>query len=329
MSSSFSSANASPVVPASGEAKQGARPSSVKASPAPSRRVQQVKRAARGYLFILPALIFYVMFELWPIIQTVWYSFYNWNGIDASTWVGLRNYVRVFTDPELFSSIGHAFYLIIFFSIIPVCLGLVIAALIKDVRSQVGKGFAQVCLFLPRVIPGAAAAVAWTWMLADNGTVNQMLKAVGAGSLAHTWLGDQSTSLNAVGIIGCWLQLGFCIVLLLSGIGAIDQSLYEAASLDGAGWWRQLFAITIPGLRGQISVCFTMTIVAALASFDVVFMSTQGGPGTSTMVPGVQVYRLAFQQSRVGLASALAVVLMVLVLLVVGPLQRLIEGKKE
>ncbi|WP_240951050.1 MULTISPECIES: carbohydrate ABC transporter permease [Bifidobacterium] len=269
------------------------------------------------------------MFELWPIIQTVWYSFYNWNGIDASTWVGFGNYIRVFTDSELFSSIGHAFYLIIFFSIIPVGLGLIIAALIKDVKSQMGKGFAQVCLFLPRVIPGAAAAVAWTWMLADNGTVNQMLKAVHLGGFAHTWLGDQSTALNAVGVIGCWLQLGFCIVLLLSGIGAIDQSLYEAASLDGAGWWRQLFAITIPGLRGQISVCFTMTIVAALASFDVVFMSTQGGPGTSTMVPGVQVYRLAFQQSRVGLASALAVVLMVMVLLVVGPLQRLIEGKKE
>lgn len=282
-----------------------------------------------GYLFLAPALIFYAVFELWPIIQTAWYSFYDWNGIDASTFIGIDNYIKVFTDPKLIGSIGHAFFLIIFFSILPIVLGLITAALIKDIKHKAASTFAQVCLFLPRVIPGAAAGVAWTWMLADGGTVNQILRGLGLDGATHTWLGDQATALSAVGIIGFWLQLGFCIVLLLSGIGAIDVSLYEAASLDGAGWWRQLFAITIPGLRGQLSVCLTMTVVAALASFDVVFMSTQGGPGYSTMVPGVQVYQLAFTQSRVGLASALAIVLMVLVLLVVGPLQRLVQGKGE
>lgn len=282
-----------------------------------------------GYLFLTPALIFYAVFELWPIIQTAWYSFYDWNGIDASTFVGIDNYIKVFTAPKLIGSIGHAFFLIIFFSILPIVLGLITAALIKDIKHKAASTFAQVCLFLPRVIPGAAAGVAWTWMLADDGTVNQILRGLGLDGATHTWLGDQATALSAVGIIGFWLQLGFCIVLLLSGIGAIDVSLYEAASLDGAGWWRQLFAITIPGLRGQLSVCLTMTVVAALASFDVVFMSTQGGPGYSTMVPGVQVYQLAFTQSRVGLASALAIVLMVLVLLVVGPLQRLVQGKGE
>ena len=282
-----------------------------------------------GYLFLAPALIFYAVFELWPIIQTAWYSFYDWNGIDASTFVGIDNYIKAFTDPKLIGSIGHAFFLIIFFSILPIVLGLITAALIKDIKHKAASTFAQVCLFLPRVIPGAAAGVAWTWMLADDGTVNQILRGLGLDGATHTWLGDQATALSAVGIIGFWLQLGFCIVLLLSGIGAIDVSLYEAASLDGAGWWRQLFAITIPGLRGQLSVCLTMTVVAALASFDVVFMSTQGGPGYSTMVPGVQVYQLAFTQSRVGLASALAIVLMVLVLLVVGPLQRLVQGKGE
>ena len=277
-------------------------------------------------LFLLPALLFYAVFELWPIVQTIWYSLYDWNGIDESTFVGLGNYKTVFTDPDLYGSILHSFYLIIFFSIIPIMFGLIIAVLVKDMKSKMGRGFAQVCLFLPRVIPGAG--VAWTWMLADKGTVNQLLRAIGLGDVAHVWLGDQSTSLNAVGVIGFWLQLGFCVVLLLSGIGGIDQSLYEAASLDGAGWWRQLFHITLPGLRGQIGVCLTMTIISALASFDVVYMSTQGGPGTSTMVPGVQVYRLAFTQQSVGLASALAVALMVLVLLVVGPLQRLVNGKK-
>lgn len=294
----------------------------------PSKTKRPLPLGAISLLFLLPALLFYAVFELWPIVQTIWYSLYDWNGIDESTFVGLDNYKTVFTDPDLYGSILHSFYLIIFFSIAPIVIGLIIAVLIKDMKSKAGRGFAQVCLFLPRVIPGAAAGVAWTWMLADKGTVNQILRAIGLGDVAHVWLGDQSTSLSAVGVIGFWLQLGFCVVLLLSGIGGIDQSLYEAASLDGAGWWRQLFHITLPGLRGQIGVCLTMTIISALASFDVVYMSTQGGPGTSTMVPGVQVYRLAFTQQSVGLASALAVALMVLVLLVVGPLQRLVNGKK-
>ena len=294
----------------------------------PSKAQRPMSLGAISLLFLLPALLFYAVFELWPIVQTIWYSLYDWNGIDESTFVGLGNYKTVFTDPDLYGSILHSFYLIIFFSIIPIMFGLIIAVLVKDMKSKMGRGFAQVCLFLPRVIPGAAAGVAWTWMLADKGTVNQLLRAIGLGDVAHVWLGDQSTSLNAVGVIGFWLQLGFCVVLLLSGIGGIDQSLYEAASLDGAGWWRQLFHITLPGLRGQIGVCLTMPIISALASFDVVYMSTQGGPGTSTMVPGVQVYRLAFTQQSVGLASALAVALMVLVLLVVGPLQRLVNGKK-
>lgn len=282
-----------------------------------------------GWLFLLPGLAFYLVFVFWPILQTAWYSFYSWNGVDASTWVGLDNFIRVFSDPVLRGSIGHSFYLIIFFALIPVVLGIILASLIRDVQNKTASTVAQVCMFLPRVIPGAAAGVAWSWMLAQDGIVNQMLKAIGLGSHATAWLGNQSTALNAVGVIGFWLQLGFCIVLLSAGIGSINKSLYEAASIDGAGWWSQLWHITLPGLRGQIAICLTMTIVAALASFDVVFMATQGGPGYSTMVPGVMVYRLAFTQNKVGLASALALVLMALVLLVVGPLQRLVQGGRE
>ena len=120
---------------------------------------------AISLLFLLPALLFYAVFELWPIVQTIWYSLYDWNGIDESTFVGLGNYKTVFTDPDLYGSILHSFYLIIFFSIIPIVFGLIIAVLVKDMKSKMGRGFAQVCLFLPRVIPGAAAGVAWTLSL--------------------------------------------------------------------------------------------------------------------------------------------------------------------
>ena len=125
-----------------------------------------------------------------------------------------------------------------------------------------------------------------------------------------------------MGVIGTWLGLGFCTILLISGIGKIDVSIYEAARLDGAGFFETFRAVTLPGLRQEIGVCVTVTIISALASFDIVFMSTQGGPGNATMVPGVMIYQLGFTESRIGLASALAVVLTALILVVILPIQR-------
>ncbi|HEY0117968.1 MAG TPA: sugar ABC transporter permease [Cellulomonas sp.] len=281
-----------------------------------------------NWLFLVPVIAFYGTFVLRPLASTLQYSFYDWNGIDAASWVGLDNYATVMTDPQLRSSIVHAFILILFFSFLPVLTGLVTAVLVRDIRSRVFGPIARTVLFLPQVIPGAAAATAWVWMYSDSGAVNQILRALGLDSWARSWLGEQSSALPAVGIIGFWLATGLCTVLLQAGIGKIDVSLYEAVRLDGAGWFRELWTITLPGLRQEIGVALTITIISALASFDVVFMSTQGGPGYSTMVPGVEIYRLAFTQSRVGLASALAIVLLLLVLAIVGPLQRAFQEKR-
>jgi raffinose/stachyose/melibiose transport system permease protein len=275
-----------------------------------------------GWLFALPALIMFVVFELYPVLTSVQYSFYDWDGIGPSTWAGLDNYRRVFTEPQLVASIMHAFILIIFFTIIPVLMALLVASIVREIRSQFAGGVARTLMFLPQIIPGAAAAIAWTWMYSPNGAVNQLLGGLGLDSLQKSWLGDFTWALPAVGIIGTWLATGLCTLLLLAGIGKIDESLYEAARLDGAGRFAQFRAITLPGLRSEIGVCVTITIIAALASFDVVFMSTQGGPGYSTTVPGVQVYQLAFTENRVGASSALAIVLSLLVLAVILPIQR-------
>lgn len=280
-----------------------------------------------GWLFALPALVAYATFVLAPLASTFQYSFYDWDGIGASTWVGFDNYIRVFTDPDLVVAILHAFFFIIFFSLVPVTGGLVIAALIRDVRSRMVSTTARTLLFLPQIIPAAGAAVAWTWIYSENGPLNELLRTVGLGELARPWLGDFDWALAAVGVIGTWLALGLCTVLLLAGIGKIDVALYEAARLDGAGWFRELRSVTLPGLRAELGVCVTITTIAALASFDAVFLSTQGGPGKSTTVPGVEIYLLGFTQNRVGLASALAIVLMLLVLLIVGPLQRVFRER--
>ncbi|MER7245758.1 sugar ABC transporter permease [Kribbella sp. NPDC000426] len=268
-----------------------------------------------------PALSVYAFFVLRPLVLTVQYSLYRWNGIGRSTWVGFGNYVQVFTDRDLFRSIVNAFELIVFFSVVPVLLGLVIAATIRRIAASRLALVARTVLFLPQVIPLVAAGIAWSWLLSSTGVVNQILRAVGLGGVTRAWLGDFSYALPAVGAIGAWVLLGLCTLLLLAGMSKIDVSLYEAARLDGAGPVREFFAITVPSLRQELGVCITVTVIAALASFDIVYISTQGGPGNTTMVPGLEIYYLAFSQREVGLASALAVVLMILVLICVAPIQ--------
>jgi raffinose/stachyose/melibiose transport system permease protein len=274
-------------------------------------------------VWLLPALAMYVLFGIYPLIQTIRYSFWNWDGIGKPTSAGLSNYGKIFSQPELLSSIVHAFVLIIFFSVFPIIIGLIAATLMRELRAGAFSTTARTVLFIPQIVPLVGAGIAWTWMYSTNGVVNQALRAVGLGSLAQPWLGNFSTALPAVGLIGTWVNLGLCTLLLVSGIGKIEPSLYEAATLDGAGRFRQLRSVTMPGLRREILVCVTVTVIVALNSFDVIFVSTQGGPGYQTLVPGLAIYNLSFLQQQVGLASALAVFLAVLVLAVILPLQRL------
>lgn len=307
-------------------AAQAARPGR---SPRRPGRAAFLPRRWAGWLFALPALAFYGFFNLRAILQSIQYSFYDWNGIGTSTFVGFQNYVDVFTRPELLRPLANAFYLIIFFTIIPVLFGLIAAATMRTMEGRFSGALARTLLFLPQIIPGAAAAVAWSWMYSTHGVINQVLRAVGLESLTRAWLGDFDFALSAVGFIGTWLSTGLCTLLLISGIGKIDTALYEAARLDGAHAIQQFFNVTVPGLRRELGVCVTVTIISALASFDVVYLATQGGPGGTTMVPGVQVYLLAFNDARLGAACALAVVLAILIVAIIVPLQRLFQDRES
>jgi raffinose/stachyose/melibiose transport system permease protein len=271
----------------------------------------------------------YGLFVLQPLALTVQYSLYRWDGVGPATWVGLSNYVTVLSEPRLLETLFNAFRLVLFFSLIPVGLGLVTAGVIQRVaRGRLGT-VSRTILFLPQVIPLVAAGIIWGRLLSLPGLVNQTLSAIGLGDTTRAWLGDFDTALPAVGIIGIWVLLGFCTVLLLTGMAKIDAALYESARLDGAGWFAEFKAITVPSLRNEIGVCLTVTVIAALAAFDIVYVSTGGGPGGATAVPGIQIYILAFLERQVGLASALAVVLVVLVLLVILPIQRLTRGAES
>ncbi|MCG5460565.1 sugar ABC transporter permease [Micromonospora sp. NPDC053740] len=311
-----------------GSAPTGRDDRRARPTPARAHRFRWARAAGTGWLYVLPALVMYAVFVLRPLVLTLQYSLYDWNGIGVARWVGLDNYLTVFTDSDLLKIIGNAIVLIVFFSFIPVALGLLVASMVRRITTGAFGTVVRTILFLPQVIPLVAAGIAWSWLLSSNGLVNQALRAVGLGGVARAWLGDFDTALPAVGVIGAWVLLGLCTILLVTGMSKIDPALYEAARLDGAGPVREFLAVTLPSLRQEIGVCLTVTIIAALASFDIVYISTSGGPGLQTTVPGLEIYRLAFSQRQVGLASALAVVLMLLVLACVLPIQRLSRGEK-
>jgi len=298
-----------------------------------SRRIFRPRKIRRedvvGWLFVLPALIMYTVFVIVPFISTIQYSFFKWNGVSPATWVGLRNYANIFQVPNLIGTVINAFWLVVWFSVIPVGLGLIVASVIHRVATGRLGTISRTVLFLPQVIPLVAAGIIWGWLLALPGLINQSLKAFGLGALTRAWLGDFDTALPAVGMVGIWVLLGFCIVLLLTGMTKVDPSLYESARLDGAGWFTEFTAVTVPLLRYEIGVCLTVTVVAALAAFDIIWVTTAGGPGSSTSVPGVQIYILGFTQRAIGPASALAVMLMALVVLVIIPIQYLTKEKKQ
>jgi len=294
------------------------------------RRTPRLLRGVRretivGWLFVLPALGFYAVFVLQPLALSFQYSFYDWNGVGVATWVGIDNYLKVFADDELLGTIFNSFKLIVFFSFIPVSVGLVTASVIRRAATGGFGTVSRTVLFLPQVIPLVAAGIMWNWVLAKSGMVNQLLAGIGLESVTRAWLGDFDWALPAVGMIGIWVLLGLTTLLLLTGMTKIDPALYEAARIDGASAWREFISITVPGVRNEIAVCLTVTVIAALAAFDVIYISTNGGPGLATMVPGLKIYILSFVGRDVGVASALAMVLVVLVLIVISPIQRIIR----
>lgn len=288
------------------------------------RRFRRDRRGWTALLYVLPAAIFYCTFTIAPWVHSVWLSFWSWDGIGAATWTGVENYARVFTDERLVVALRNGLGFIIFYTVLPVILGLVTAAIIAARRRR-GSGVIRTALFLPQILPLVAVGVVWRYLYSVDGPINQLLAAIGLGDAARAWLGDFTWAYPAVGLIGTWVTTGLCVMLMLSGIQKIDSSLYEAAKLDRCGPIRQFWHITVPGVRAEVVVAITVTLISALASFDIVYVTTGGGPGDQTIVPGVLIYKLVFTSNEVGLACALATVLSAVILmfvLVIGRIGR-------
>ena len=284
-------------------------------TPPPPGRSRSRRRWWVPLGFLLPAAVLYGAFMLFPIGRAAQISMYEWDGLGVGTFTGLSNYLAVVQEPTLRAAFGHALVLIVFYSIIPLAIGLVLAATLH--RGNVrGLSFFRTVVFLPQVVAMVVVAVAWRQIYAPNGLLNSGLRAVGLDALARPWLGDYTFALPAVGFIGTWVSMGLVTVLLLAGMAQIPTEQYEAARLDGAGVVREFFTITLPSVRAQIAVALTLTIIAALKTFDLVYVTTSGGPGGSTTVPSYEVYRHAFQLGEVGMAAAVGITLTALIFLI-------------
>jgi raffinose/stachyose/melibiose transport system permease protein len=278
---------------------------------------------------VLPAFLVYAVFLLWPLIRGFWFSLYEWDGVGVGTWAGLSNYAETFTDPSLRAAFGHALILIVFYAIIPCCLAFVLVAVISRTRIR-GLAVFRTLLFLPQVVAMVAVAVAWQWVYSPDGPVNDVLRVLhrlGLPDWTRGWLGDFTFALPAVGLVGTWVMVGLAMVLFLAGVQKIPRELYEAARIDGAGPVREFFAVTLPGLRRELGVALTLTCVQALRNFDLVYVTTKGGPGEATKVPAYEVYNRTFNTGEVGLACAIGVTLAVLIFALTAGIARLAEGR--
>ncbi|MEP9381520.1 sugar ABC transporter permease [Nocardioides sp. KR10-350] len=296
---------------------------SAAAKPTRSRTSYEPRKVA--YLYLAPALVVFAAFLLWPLLHAVYLSLYEWDGIGLGTWVGLGNYKDVLTQPELREPFLHSLVLIVFFSVVPICLGLLLAWTM--VRSQVrGGSVFRTAVFLPQVVAMVVVAIAWDRIYSPTGSINHVLSWLLPGTVTHAWLGEPSTALVCVGLVGSWVGTGLCMVLFLAGLSKVPRELYEAATLDGAGSLRQFFAIGLPHVRGELAVALTLTIVAALRTFDLVYVMTSGGPGTSTRVPSYEVYRWSLEDGKVGYGVTIALLLTAVILLITVLVNRVAEG---
>ena len=274
-------------------------------------------RHRRGYyVYLLPGAIGFLLIVLVPQIANFVLSFTAWKGVGTPRWIGTQNYERLIGDDQFWGSMIHTLLFIISMTIIPVLIGLVLAALLFDyVRDQFGErvsSFFRAGFYLPQILPVTTAGVLWGWILNPVGVANMILNAIGLGPLAQNWIGDATFALPAVSLMIVWIQVGYCLVVFMAGLSRIDPSLYEAAQLDGAGWWQRLFSITVPMLAPEIFVVVLTTVIAALKVFAPVFVLTAGGPDNATLVPSYLTYYHFFTTQRVGYAAAIAVVQMVL-----------------
>ncbi len=275
------------------------------------------------YLFLLAAVGLLLLLTYLPAANMLWYSLTDWDGLDLDKqFVGLDNYVEVFTNPQIFSVFGVSLYYFVG-SFLQMAIALYFAALLSY-RTRFSNFFRGI-LFFPYLINGVAIGFVFLYLFQPGGTLDTVLSWVGLSDPPH-WLGDPAIANYSLAATSVWRYTGLNYVLFLGAIQSIPGELYEAAEIDGANRWQQFWALTFPGIRRIIGLSFIPAIAGSLSVFEVPFIMTGGANGTSTFV--IQTLQTAFNFRQVGLASAMAIVLLVIVLVVTFVQRKLFPDEK-
>ncbi|CAH0118977.1 Lactose transport system permease protein LacF [Paenibacillus sp. CECT 9249] len=282
---------------------------SSKASSAYVRRNRLV-----GYGFLLPNLIGFAVFILFPVLASFFMSFTDWNGFGQMKFTGFANYIRLWSDETFRISFVNS--LIMTFVTVPVTLFLAILAAVALNKGVKGLKLFRTAMFLPHITATIAVAVIWQLLFNPTmGPINSFLRAVGIEQ-PPGWFASADWALVSVIIVNIWHSVGYYMVLYLAGLQGIPSDLYEAAEIDGAGKASQFRNITLPMLSPVIFFTVIIGIINSFKVFDMVFVLTQGGPGRATHVLVFDIYNTAFQRYQYGYASAMAYVLFILILII-------------
>ncbi|MGH2474880.1 MAG: carbohydrate ABC transporter permease, partial [Candidatus Limnocylindrales bacterium] len=269
---------------------------------------------------LAPALALYALFVLYPIVQSMRYSLYDWNGLESlDDFVGLDNFRRAFSDPRFRDALKHN-AIIIVLSIgvqIPFALGL--AALLNS--KLPARGLVRTLFFAPYVLSEVVTGVVWRQILRPDGLLDESLQAVGAGGLAQEWLADPDFVLYSLFFVISWKYFGFHMILLLAGLQQIPRELEEAAALDGASKWQTFRHVTLPLLGPTVRVSVFLSVIGALQLFDLVWVTTKGGPIGASSTMATYLYD-QFRTGLFGYASAVSIVIFGLCLVVALLYQR-------
>ncbi|WP_031088289.1 carbohydrate ABC transporter permease [Streptomyces sp. NRRL WC-3549] len=279
--------------------------------PAPRRRLSLT---GGGGLFVLPFLVFFGLFLVWPVVQGVWMSLTDASlTLRAPEFVGLANYVEAFGDPDVWSSLGNT----VFFTVIS-CVPLVLVALAMALlvhSGLAGQWVWRLAYFAPYLLPVTVVTLIWTWLYQpDIGLGNQLLTSLGLEPVG--WLSDESVAMWSVAALTVWWTVGFNFLLYLAALQSLPVTYDEAAALDGAGAWRRLWSVTLPQLRHTTVLVAMLQVLASLKVFDQIYILTKGGPNGSTRPILEYVYDVGFTGYRLGYASAVSYVFFAIVIVV-------------
>lgn len=287
------------------------------------------KRELQYALFVLPAFIIFFVFFFFPVIQTLGYSVTNRKMIPENTsFVGLKNFVTLFTDtPEFYIALKNNLFFTVVVTVLQSLIAFVLA-LVLD-RKLKGKNFFRTYFFAPVVISSVAVSLIWAFMYDPNtGVLNTIFDMIGLGFLKQNWLGDDKVAMLSIALVQIWQWVGFEMVIFMAGLNNIPKDYYEVAEVSGANYFQTLFYMVIPQLKPTILTACVLTTVGCFKVFDLVYIMTSGGPVHATEVIAKLIYDYAFSYGKMGLASALSVILLV-VIMVVGFGQMYLLRDKE